>query len=106
MASDNDHHAKLTSPRIFLVRMLVFLILCALIAFVLQRQIMNAFLANRWLNGLVVGVLLIGIILSFHQVIRLFPEVAWDNGYRSASPELAAVREPRMPAPRMLAPKS
>jgi hypothetical protein len=56
--------AKLSSPRIFLIRMLVFLILCGLIGFVLQRQIVNAFMANPWLNGLILGVLLIGIILS------------------------------------------
>ncbi len=98
MASDLNH-TKLSSPRIFLIRMLVFLILCGLIAFVLQRQIFNAFLANPWLNGLIIGVLLIGIILSFHHVIRLFPEVAWVNGFRSADPKLAAKREPKMLAP-------
>ena len=90
---------KLSSPRIFLIRMLVFLILCGLIAFVLQRQIFNAFLANPWLNGLIIAVLLIGIILSFHHVIRLFPEVAWVNGYRSADPKLAGRREPKLLAP-------
>jgi hypothetical protein len=98
MASETDH-PKLPSPRIFLLRMLVFLVLCGLIAFVLQKQILNAFLANPWLNGLIIGVLLIGIILSFHQVIRLFPEVGWVNGYRSADPKLAAAREPKLLAP-------
>ena len=97
MASDPDP-LKLTSPRIFLIRMLVFLILCGLIAFVLQKQIANAFFANPWLNGLIVGVLLIGIILSFHQVIRLFPEVSWVNGFRRADPKLAS-REPKLLAP-------
>ena len=87
MASDIDP-VKLTSPRIFLIRMLVFLILCGLIAFVLQKQIYNAFLANPWLNGLIVGVLAIGIILSFHQVIRLFPEVDWVNNFRRSDPKL------------------
>src|SRR5271169_339948 len=90
---------KLSSPRIFLIRMLVFLILCGLIAFVLQRQIFNAFLANPWLNGLIIAVLLIGIILSFHHVIRLFPEVSWVNGYRSADPKLATARVPRLLGP-------
>ena len=61
---------------------------CGLIAFVLQRQIFNAFLAIPWLNALIVGVLVIGIILSFHHVIRLFPEVAWVNSFRSADPNL------------------
>jgi hypothetical protein len=98
MASTFDQ-AKLASPRIFLVRMLVFLILCALIAFVLQHQILNAFMANPWLNGLIVGVLLIGIVLSFHRVIRLFPEVAWVNGFRRADPGLALAREPVLLAP-------
>ena len=98
MASPLEQN-KLTSPRIFLVRMLVFLILCALIGFVLQRQILNAFMANPWLNGLIVGVLLIGIVLSFHRVIRLFPEVAWVNGFRRADPGLAVAREPVLLAP-------
>ena len=98
MASPLEQN-KLASPRIFLVRMLVFLILCALIGFVLQRQILNAFMANPWLNGLIVGVLLIGILLSFHRVIRLFPEVAWVNGFRRADPGLAVAREPVLLAP-------
>src|SRR5579863_9967326 len=96
MANDLN---KLSSPRIFLIRMLVFLILCGLIAFVLQKQIYNAFLANPWLNGLIVGVLLIGIILSFHQVIRLFPEVAWVNNFRCADPKLDASHTPKLLAP-------
>jgi hypothetical protein len=99
MASDIDNPVKLTSPTIFLVRMLVFLILCGLIAYVLHQQILTAFLANPWLNGLILGVLAIGIILSFHQVIRLFPEVTWINGYRNADPKLATRREPKLLAP-------
>src|ERR1700728_4270849 len=99
MANNVDPAAKLSSPRIFLIRMLVFLILCGLIAFVLQHQILNAFMANPWLNGLIVGVLLIGIVLSFHRVIRLFPEVAWVNGFRRADPGLAVSREPVLLAP-------
>src|SRR5271155_1453773 len=91
--------AKLTSPRIFLVRMLVFLILCGLIGFVLQRQIVNAFMANPWLNGLILGVLLIGIILSFMRVIRLFPEVSWVNSFRRADPGLAVAKAPTLLAP-------
>jgi len=98
MASNLDQ-AKLATPRIFLIRMLVFLILCALIAFVLQHQILNAFMANPWLNGLIVGVLFIGIILSFHQVIRLFPEISWVNSFRRADPGLALTREPKLLAP-------
>jgi len=98
MATSDVDQAKIPSPRIFLFRMLVFVVLCALIAFVLQRQIIQAFFANPWLNALIVGVLGIGIILAFHQVIRLFGEVAWVNGYRRADPATAQ-RAPRLLAP-------
>ena len=70
MARDIDPF-KVSSPRIFLVRMLVFLILISLIVFVIHQQVWGAFKANPPLNALIVGVLVIGIILSFRQVIRL-----------------------------------
>jgi len=98
MAQDIDPF-KLSSPRIFLVRMMVFLILCALVVIVLNKQIWLAFLANPGLNALIIGVLFIGIALSFRQVIRLFPEVAWVNGFRLADPGLAVERPPVLLAP-------
>src|SRR4029450_9721670 len=90
---------KLSSPRIFLVRMLVFLVLCALVMVVLYKQIIVAFFANPGLNALIGAVLLIGIILSFRQVIRLYPEVAWVNNFRIADPGLAVDRHPTLLAP-------
>src|ERR1700737_1303094 len=98
MARDLDPF-KLSSPRIFLVRMLVFLILCSLLIVVLYKQIWAAFLANPGLNGLIVLVLLIGIVFAFRQVLRLFPEVAWVNGFRLADPGLAVERSPTLLAP-------
>ena len=90
---------KLAAPRIFLVRMLVFLVLCALVMIVLYKQIITAFFANPGLNALIGLVLLIGIILSFRQVIRLYPEVAWVNNFRIADPGLAIDRHPTLLAP-------
>src|ERR1700694_749280 len=90
---------KLSSPRIFLVRMLVFLVLCALVTIVLYKQIVLAFFANPGLNALIGAVLAIGIILSFRQVIRLYPEVAWVNNFRISDPGLAIDRHPRLLAP-------
>ena len=98
MAQDIDPF-KLSSPRIFLVRMLVFLILCALVVVVLNKQIWTAFLANPGLNALIIGVLGIGIAFAFRQVIRLFPEVNWVNGFRLADPGLAVERPPVLLAP-------
>jgi hypothetical protein len=91
--------AKLSSPRIFLVRMLVFLVLCALVMVVLYKQIVTAFFANPGLNALIGMVLAVGTILSFRQVIRLYPEVAWVNNFRIADPGLAIERHPTLLAP-------
>jgi hypothetical protein len=98
MAQDFDPH-KLSSPRIYLVRMLVFLVLCGLLVFVLYRQIWIAFMANPGLNAVIIAVLLVGILLAFRQVIRLYPEVAWVNGFRLADPGLAVERAPKLLAP-------
>ncbi|NVN88234.1 MAG: flagellar motor protein MotA [Rhodopseudomonas sp.] len=91
--------SKLSSPRIFLVRMSVFLVLCTLLLVVLYKQIVIAFFANPGLNGLIGAVLAIGIVLSFRQVIRLYPEVAWVNNFRIADPGLALDRRPTLLAP-------
>jgi hypothetical protein len=90
---------KLSSPRIFLVRMLVFLVACGLVAVVLYKQIVVAFFANPGLNALIGVVLLIGILLAFRQVIRLYPEVSWVNNFRVADPGLAIERHPTLLAP-------
>src|SRR3569833_1745523 len=92
-------YTKLSSPRIFLVRMLVFLVLCALVGVVLYKQIIQAFFANPGLNALIGAVLFIGIILTFRQVIRLYPEVSWVNNFRVADPGLAVARHPTLLAP-------
>ena len=39
-------YTKLSSPSVFLVRMVVFLVLCALVGVVLYKQIIQAFFAN------------------------------------------------------------
>jgi hypothetical protein len=96
--SDSDPF-KVSSPRIFLVRMLVFLILGGLLVFILHGQIWKAFLANPGLNALIIGVLFVGILLSFRQVLRLFPEISWVNGFRLADPGMARGRAPVLLAP-------
>lgn len=78
-----DSQLRLSSPRIFLVRMSAFLGAAAAVVAVLHRQVANAFLANPGLNGLILGVLALGIVLGLRQVVRLFREVHWANGMLS-----------------------
>jgi hypothetical protein len=98
MARDLDP-LKLSSPRIFLFRMLVFVVLGGLVAFLLHKQIETAFLSNPGLNALIIGVLFLGIILAVRQIMRLYPEIAWVNNFRLADPGLAVDRPPVLLAP-------
>lgn len=81
MADPLDSH-RLSSPSIFLVRMTVFIALSGFVALILWKAIVEAFKANPGLNGVIVGVLFIGILLAFRQVLRLFREIRWVNGFR------------------------
>jgi hypothetical protein len=90
---------KLSWPRIFLVRMLIFVVLVGVIVAVLRNQIEIAFMANPALNGLIILVLLLGIGLALRQVLRLYPEIAWVNGFRLGDPGLAVKRAPVLLAP-------
>ena len=74
---------KLSSPQVFLLSMVVFLAIVGFIAAILYRQISHAFVTNPGLNGLIVGVLVVGILLAFTQVVRLFREVGSVNRYNN-----------------------
>lgn len=89
----------LTPPRIYLIRMAVFLVLAGFVAFILYKQIWTAFLANPGLNALILGVMLIGIVLALRQVWRLFPEIRWVNGLRQMEEGLVAPASPTLLAP-------
>jgi len=83
-AADYDPQ-KLSSPQVFLLSMLVFLAIVGFIAAILYRQISSAFVTNPGLNGLILGVLVVGVLLAFVQVVRLFREVRWVNSFRLGS---------------------
>jgi len=89
----------LTPPRIYLIRMAVFLVLAGFVAFILYRQIWAAFLANPGLNALILGVMFIGIILAIRQVWRLFPEVRWVNTFRQTEEGISPAATPVLLAP-------
>lgn len=83
----NDDPFRLSSPQVFLIRMIVFLILVGFAVLILYRQIQTAFAANPALNSLIFAVLAIGIILGLRQVVRLFREIRWVNAMRKPDPK-------------------
>jgi hypothetical protein len=90
---------RLTPPRRYLVRMIVFLLLVGFLLLILAKDLQRAFFANPGLNGLIIGCLAIGILLSVWQVVRLFREVRWVNELRGARPDLALQSTPSLLAP-------
>ncbi len=87
----------MTRPQRYLIRMIVFIIaVLALIAF-LFVPLQAAFMANAPLNGLICGVLVLGIAYNFRQVSMLYPETDWIEDFRLNRPH-------RGRAPRLLAP--
>ncbi|RDE08177.1 flagellar motor protein MotA [Pelagibacterium lacus] len=88
----------LASPMVYLIKMVIFLVLVAMVGIILMAQLIDAFWSSPFLNGLIVFTLLVGIILSFRQVVRLFPEVNWVNSLQEGN--ASTLRR----APRLLAP--
>ena len=87
----------------FLIRMAIFLVLVAGLAAALIGPLGTAFMGNPGINGVIVGVLLIGIVYIFRQVLLLNPETAWIDDFRERliNRDLTA---PTGPAPRLLSP--
>jgi len=89
--------------RRFLLRMVLFLILVAALAAALGRPLVNAFMGNPGVNGVILVILLAGIVYIFRQVLLLDPEFDWIENFRyyqagdAEAPEEAS-------APRLLAP--
>jgi hypothetical protein len=87
----------MTGPRRFLVRMVIFLAAVLVVTGFLLPQIIRAFDANPWLNGMILGVLLFGIVFVFRQVLMIGPEAAWLEAYRRG--QAASVSPPKLLAP-------
>lgn len=92
-------HRTLSSPGGYLLNMIFFLTIVGFIAAIAMPTLITAFLNNPFLNGLIVFVLFVGIIYSFRQVIRLYPEIRWVNAFRIADPGIAISHRPRLLAP-------
>ncbi|PPD28164.1 MAG: flagellar motor protein MotA [Hyphomicrobium sp.] len=92
-------HRTLTPPGVFLIRMLIFLTLVGFLAAILHQQLILALSTNPGLNGLILGVLALGIIYCFRQVIRLYPEIRWVNAFRIADPGLSIAHQPVLLSP-------
>lgn len=98
-AEPTRYGSRLSSPAPIILTMLIFLIIIGFIAAILFRQAQQAFFTNPGLNGLILGVLAVGILLIFGHVIGLISEVRWFNHYQTVGHIDKVGREPKMLAP-------
>lgn len=89
----------MSTPGPYLRGMLVFVTLVGFLIAILSAALLNAFWNNPALNGLIIGVLGIGILRAFGLVIRLYREIRWVNAFRIADPGLAIEHKPVLLAP-------
>ena len=86
----------MTDPRRYLVRMIIFLVAVLVVAGVLFGPLIDAFMANAALNGVILGVAVIGILFVFQQVFLLAPEATWIDSFRN---NMSMQRDPVLLAP-------
>ncbi|MBA4783966.1 MAG: MotA/TolQ/ExbB proton channel family protein [Rhizobiales bacterium] len=98
MARDYDPY-NIERPNSYLIIMMIFLIIVSFVALILYRQILIAFNANIGLNSVIILTLLFGVILSFAQILRLYPEINWVNTYRLDRSAVGVGRGPQLLAP-------
>ena len=86
--------------------MLLFLAAVGSVCALLFEPLNRFFSSNILLNGLIIGVLVLGIIYNFRQVLRLYPEVGWIEQFRQSLDEtmFRAVAPSKLYKPKLLAP--
>lgn len=90
----------MSGQRPFLIRMSVFLVFVIGIVVALVGTLAAAFFANPVLNGVILGVLIIGIVYNFRQVLLLKPDTVWLEAVRNEDvPGTVPPRNPRLLAP-------
>jgi hypothetical protein len=89
--------------RRFLLRMMLFLVMVAALAALLGRPLVNAFMGNPGVNGVILVILLAGIVYIFRQVLLLDPEIDWIENFRYTQAADDQATEGAS-APRLLAP--
>ncbi len=89
----------MTRPSRYLLRMLVFLLLVAGLAWLLRVRLIDIVSHNPALNGAILAVLVIGIVYIVRQVLLLGPEVSWLDGFQRDRPATSEAANLRLLAP-------
>jgi hypothetical protein len=89
---------RFSRPLRYVVRAVVFLALIGFLGFILQRGLVDAFMTNPGLNGLILGALLVGCLIALRELWRLHSEARAATNL-AASPASAEIRRGQVIAP-------
>lgn len=74
MAAIARDTTRFSRPVRYVVRAVLFLALIGFLGYILHRGLVDAFMANPGLNGLIVGALAVGILIALREFWRLYSE--------------------------------
>lgn len=89
---------RFSRPLRYVVRAVLFLALIGFLGYILQRGLVDAFMTNPGLNGLILGALLVGCLIALRELWRLHSEARAATNL-AASPASAEVRRGQVIAP-------
>ena len=85
----------MSNPKHTLFWMTLFLGVVVIVGALIHKPLISAFMANWVFNLLILGVLIVGIALTYRQVFVLFPELKWIAQFRTGHAGLSVVQELR-----------
>lgn len=91
--------AQFSQPIRQILLMLVVLVLTAALVVLAYPSVAPVFLANPWLNGVIFGVFVIGVLACFFQVAQMVSSVRWIEGFAAETPGHELTKAPRLLAP-------
>lgn len=91
--------AQFSQPIRQILLMLIVLGLTAALVVLAYPSVAPVFLANPWLNGVIIGVFFIGVLACFFQVAQMVSSVAWIEGFAAETPGHELTKAPRLLAP-------
>ena len=89
----------MSNPKHTLFWMTMYLGIVGVVCALIYTPLESAFHANWVFNTLIFSVLIIGIGISYRQVVTLIPELEWIAYFRTGNSALSVKREPRLLKP-------
>lgn len=91
--------AQFSQPIRQIMLMLIVLGLTAALVVLAYPSVAPVFLANPWLNGVIIGVFVIGVLACFFQVAQMVSSVRWIEGFAAETPGHELTKAPGLLLP-------